>query len=564
MADAPKLIEKDNLVTAYPKINASIDNANEALNKASTAETNATSALSKSNTALTQSGEAKTTANGVKDEFDRVVAEAGSNNPEVVQARGTAVNLNARLNGVDSLLAETAKKETVSTTTGQRWTTTKEQTIVTLDNEGYTALVAPKSYRKRIVFYGSSTTSGYGPTDILNSYVERLKIKLGALGFDVINRGKGSDTTQLGIDRFFKDVVPAKPDFITLAFTIGNEGITSAKTTVENLALYKQFRDNYIKLINMARQNGIVPIVFTQALTTQYNDFVYSLALKLTEEIKAMGVMTVGWTGITDNLSKRVISGMLIDSVHYNDATHLELSNAIPPTLFDKVRYNQVTDLKSPNTRRYARIGAYFVGTPIYYTPMSTTDITTFSIFLRFRRQAVDNTLGTILSVNANNRVYFQAHGGLAINFTGSNESGVETFLDSNKTKADGIWHSLGLTFNNFDKKLRVYIDGVFQVELASPNVFVDKITIGGRGTTTYTSSNTDIKDFALYRTRLTDKEIKKLHEEGVFTQSSLEIYSPFHDDELFPGGNVVNLACTSVNLVVNELQTDISINKDA
>lgn len=40
---------------------------------------------------------AESKINGVKSEFNAIVAEAGSNNPEVVQARGGEVNLNARL-----------------------------------------------------------------------------------------------------------------------------------------------------------------------------------------------------------------------------------------------------------------------------------------------------------------------------------------------------------------------------------------------------------------------------------------------------------------------------------
>ena len=55
---------------------------------------------------IADASEAKTTAETVRSEFDQVVAEAGSNNPEVVQARGGAVNLNARLDGVTQQLAD--------------------------------------------------------------------------------------------------------------------------------------------------------------------------------------------------------------------------------------------------------------------------------------------------------------------------------------------------------------------------------------------------------------------------------------------------------------------------
>jgi len=60
--------------------------------------------------AVVVSGAAKTTAETVRGEFDRVVAEAGSNNPEVVQARGGEVNLGVRMDKVTTQLAEKANQ----------------------------------------------------------------------------------------------------------------------------------------------------------------------------------------------------------------------------------------------------------------------------------------------------------------------------------------------------------------------------------------------------------------------------------------------------------------------
>jgi hypothetical protein len=99
MADAPKILGTDTLRDAYPKLNSAIDNSNEAKTKADGADGKADTAIETANTA-------KTTADTVQSQFDQVVAEAGENNPEVVQARGEAVNLNARLNATDAQLAE--------------------------------------------------------------------------------------------------------------------------------------------------------------------------------------------------------------------------------------------------------------------------------------------------------------------------------------------------------------------------------------------------------------------------------------------------------------------------
>jgi hypothetical protein len=103
MADAPKILGTDTLRDAYPKLNSAIDNSNNALTKSVDADGKADTAISTANTA-------KTTADTVQSQFDQVVAEAGSNNPEVVQARGEAVNLNARLDATDVQLADTETK----------------------------------------------------------------------------------------------------------------------------------------------------------------------------------------------------------------------------------------------------------------------------------------------------------------------------------------------------------------------------------------------------------------------------------------------------------------------
>jgi lysophospholipase L1-like esterase len=73
-------------------------------------------ALAQSETADTTSSEALTTANDVKDQFNKVVAEAGSSNPEVVLARGTYAQLKDRFAANETSLAEKAKQTDLNTT----------------------------------------------------------------------------------------------------------------------------------------------------------------------------------------------------------------------------------------------------------------------------------------------------------------------------------------------------------------------------------------------------------------------------------------------------------------
>lgn len=115
MADAPKLTGKDTLRTAYPKINAAIDNANEAFKKSASAVSTSNIANDTANNALADANKATelaTTANEKTDSFqsqlDQLSIE-GDSSVEAAQARVTAdgttyTTLQQRLNEADSLV----------------------------------------------------------------------------------------------------------------------------------------------------------------------------------------------------------------------------------------------------------------------------------------------------------------------------------------------------------------------------------------------------------------------------------------------------------------------------
>lgn len=69
-------------------------------------ETASAEAVATAGEAVVIAGNAVTTANAVRSDFDLVVAEAGSSNPEVVLARGEFANLGERLNDTNQQLAE--------------------------------------------------------------------------------------------------------------------------------------------------------------------------------------------------------------------------------------------------------------------------------------------------------------------------------------------------------------------------------------------------------------------------------------------------------------------------
>lgn len=444
-------------------------------------------------------------------------------------------------------------KSNVATTSGKYWSEIVEMIKTSVAGKERKVLTAPMEAKKTIVFTGSSSTEGTGTTDRLTKgYVELFKTKLGTAKYNIINRGVGGDNTGGMINRFYKDVAPLDPDFVFLAFTLGNEGYVSA---TDKRALVNQFRDNTLRLCHMVKQLGAVPIVMTQAPTRAYDAVFYDYAQKLTDELESAGVHMCDWGGVVDAMdgTYKPIDSIMNDDVHYKDAAHVEISNCIPPTLFDKAAFKQGGYLPSP--KGYINTGALVSQTPIYYEP---TDITTFTYSMKFRKTTTD--LVGLVSFNSSQRLLIQAsaQGGI-MQYNGGEATSptIVTIIDG-KSFNDSTWYTLTISYSPIDKVMKVYVDGILAKTIPSVTLSLTKLSVGGRDGATSTLKNTDIKDVTLYRTRLTDKKILSLYE-GTVSQTSLEIFSPLHDKVVSRGQNLINLAPTSVCLTIHTSETALT-----
>lgn len=106
--DAKAQSALSNSASAVSSVEAVVQTANAADIKATNADLTSGQALTKATAAEAKATTAETTSQSVRGELDRVIADAGGNNPEVVAARGNDINLGARLNGLGQQLAEKA------------------------------------------------------------------------------------------------------------------------------------------------------------------------------------------------------------------------------------------------------------------------------------------------------------------------------------------------------------------------------------------------------------------------------------------------------------------------
>lgn len=444
---------------------------------------------------------------------------------------------------------QVVKSEVVETTEGKPWSTTITEATATLGGIKQKVVTKPLNTTKRIVLFGSSSIEGVGVTNPSNSFANRLSNRLSSRGYEVVNRGISGDNTLGAIARFFKDVVPLNPDFVIFGFTIGNEGMYSLS---DKAAVYEHFRNNMFKLIHMTKKFGAVPIVLTQAPTQDFTNEIYNYSKKLQEELDESGVLCIDWGGVVDDLSGRPFANAMSDAWHYNDASHKEICNAIPPSLFEKAAIQRGGNLQ-PSYKGSVRFGAITTATPIHFVP--TDEITTFTFFARFK---IDTGTGlcALVSFTPTERVFTSGNTGTgAIAYANSSISDFP--IDDSKNFANDTWFSLAVTYSPISGKMRFYIDGVFKSE-ATLSMIPTRFTIGGREGSNYVLKTANVKDVAIYRTRLKDYQIAQLHG-GLVSQTSLEIYSPMNDKTIFPNGKLVNLAGTTSNFVVNAGETGVS-----
>ncbi|MBO0586108.1 SGNH/GDSL hydrolase family protein [Sporosarcina sp. E16_8] len=198
--------------------------------------TDATSAKTKSDTAVLTANTAKTTSETVQSQFNKVVADAGGNNPEVVLARGGEVNLNVRLDKVTQQLADTTQEIT------ENKSLTKRSAIA---NYGI-----PRTVRKlyegksiSVVGVGHSLMYGSGAGDSsLGSQVlvrDALRKKFPNSTINWQNSAVGGTSSTHLKDNWGTLVTPYAPDLIIIGHGTNDQSMSNA-TRAANYAFFAQ------------------------------------------------------------------------------------------------------------------------------------------------------------------------------------------------------------------------------------------------------------------------------------------------------------------------------------
>ncbi|MFD1957338.1 SGNH/GDSL hydrolase family protein [Paenibacillus thailandensis] len=435
-----------------------------------------------------------------------------------------------------------------STTAGLWWSETKEKLTLNINGKEESPLLKPMYQRKKIVFFGSSTTDGRGTTTKSNAYMSLLASALSAKGYECYIRGVGGDNTTKAIERFYKDIAPLNADYCFIAFTIGNEGIYNAS---DKDIVYQQFKAGLFNIIRLVKQHGMVPIVANQMPTQNYTAEIYRYARNLNAELDAMDVHVVDWMGaVVDETTYMPIPAASFDHLHLNDTGHSALYQSIPPSLFEKVGFQSGKMINTPEKGSIhieSNTNADYV---FRYSP--EYPLASFSAFVRFKAPSVIDIPITLIGAYGDGgyiRIQLTNTGVVAIN-PGTEVKTTAIISDTN-------WHTLGIRYNVISKKIKLYLDNeVISDETVSASLTsVDNFYLAGRPSSTNLISGYEFKDFAVYRTAQIAENFR-LMIDGTFPQTSLELLAPLNDKVLDEGSRLMNLAPTTRNLTVKKSAT--------
>jgi lysophospholipase L1-like esterase len=408
--------------------------------------------------------------------------------------------------------------------------------------------VCPLLAENKIVFMGSSvcfgeTASPVGETlsfyqsygTALRGYVFNYAVNLNArfkqgLGadWDVSNISVGGNSTPNVLARWDKDLLPQCGRYVVYGLSLANEGI------IDNPGAFDQFTTNMAKLIQDARDNGMVPLSVNNYANNDYTPALYAKIETMNLLIHQWDVPTINVMGAIDDGAGHWAPGHFTNAGHPNDQGYKEMAASFVPSLFDALQAGRARPQKQGTT--FVTLKA---GQSIGLKPEE--GLHSFTLLADVRTA----TAGPLLEYEDG-----AATGALSIDATGvlaykSSKTG--QVFKGQATVNDGAWHTVAFTHYVAVAKTILYVDAVAQIDVSGDDIHSQGFVFG-RPTGTDT---VDLRNLLFYRAGMTQVEMSAI-QSGSFLQSSMEIYAPLDGQGKDLTAAVVNLAQSTNELTAS------------
>jgi lysophospholipase L1-like esterase len=373
--------------------------------------------------------------------------------------------------------------------------------------------------------FGTGATNNRGYTTLYAELLQRRNAAGQGAPWVTANVCVPGNNTVDVLGRFERDVLPQNGKYVMVGLVLGNEGIITG-----GQATFNQFRTNLIQIINLARANGLVPIINNGYTRNDYTATQYTFTRQMNALIHGWNVPSVNLLGGVDDGNGRWAEGYWWDALHPNDRGHAELSYTLVPSLFDALNAGK------PLPRRRASAGITLrnaAAAPAPLIRLTPEDVAhPFTTALRFRTTAAGRLVevqdsaglsaGTI-RIDAGGKVVYQSAKGRTIS--------------GSVTVTDNRWHKLVLTHYYARGATMLYVDSVREGTVQE-RLRPTRLDLGGN----QAPARVQLRDWLFYRAGMNQDEIWAMAADSLL-KSSQELYAPLDGSRSIGADSLANLA---------------------
>lgn len=369
----------------------------------------------------------------------------------------------------------------------------------------------------RITVFGSSVANGQGADQADNEnqgyihlYGEQLTKRHdngeSQNPFYISNISIGGNSTVMLLNRY-DDMRREFGKYVIFGVSLGNEGIHGAS---DQQAVYDQFKTNMLKLIDMVRADGKIPVVCNNYTRGDFNADDYKHVINMDREIELWDVPSINLLGAIDSKTGMWADGYQngTDIYHPNQQGHQEFAYAMVPSMFDALESGKelVTErLEAPGTSLKNKI----------LTAVPEGTMHSFSLVLVGSSENKEGKIAEIALADGSSMTISQ-EGGLIKVTAGDRTLTADAGFDTQSTLV-----ALNYTYASRILDLDVYHGKTFAATARMTDVTIEP--------TKFSLPKPDItlNEMMIYRSALSPADVESLAS-GELQKGSLEIYSVF------------------------------------
>lgn len=400
---------------------------------------------------------------------------------------------------------------------------------MTLDMNNYVWDVSAPIDEYKISAFGSSVCNGQG-ADGNKGYAylygqqceTRNKRNQSEYPFHVSGVSIGGNTTNDLLNRY-DEMIHDFGKYVIIGLSMGNEGIHGASNPD---AIYNQFRDNMLLLIDKMKQDGKTVVVMNNYTRGDYNSTDYNYIKNMNRLIHQWDVASVNTLGAIDNGEGKWADGYMADNAHPTTSGHSQFFRAIPPSLFDALEKGKPQPVRDSSQSTTLENGSVI-------TFKGETNVNPYTVTVRVKGSEAGQVIAFTSGSSKKGTVSILDGG--YVEYVATNK---ETVTSSQPLiKNDDTWYDITLTGYYAQKRTLVYVNHTLVGEV-NEGVTPGEFTIGDPEK----ALHRQFSELTFWRSAMNALEIND-HCTGKMMKSSLDIYSPLSDAIKTDG--VVNLAQT-------------------